>query len=74
MSYQLNKVGRDWQTQDGQDFIAINAKRYVPALDLGDGTILTENLAILAYIATARASFSPKTALIAGAPWRRWPS
>jgi glutathione S-transferase len=51
MSYQLNKVGRDWQTQDGQAFIAINAKRYVPALDLADGTILTETLAILTCIA-----------------------
>ncbi|NKI71592.1 glutathione S-transferase [Collimonas pratensis] len=45
------KVGRDRRTDDGADFNLINSKGYTPALDLGDGTILTENLAILVYIA-----------------------
>lgn len=49
--HQLIKVGRDRRTEDGRDFNLINAKGYTPALDLGDGTILTENLAILAWIA-----------------------
>jgi glutathione S-transferase len=51
MSYQLVKVGRDKQTDDGRDFKAINPKGYTPALELDDGRILTESLAILAYIA-----------------------
>lgn len=49
--HRLVKVGRDRLTPDGGDFTLINTKGYTPALDLGDGTILTENLAILLYIA-----------------------
>lgn len=49
--HRLVKVGRDRRTDDGADFNLINSKGYTPALDLGDGTILTENLAILVYIA-----------------------
>lgn len=45
------KVSRDKQTDDGRDFNLINPKGYIPALELDDGTILTESLAILAYIA-----------------------
>jgi glutathione S-transferase len=49
--YQLVKVGRDKQTDDGRVFKTINSKGYTPALELDDGSILTESLAILAYIA-----------------------
>lgn len=51
LPHRLVKVGRDRLTEDGRDFNLINPKGYTPALDLGDGTILTENVAILAYIA-----------------------
>ena len=44
-------MGRDKQTDDGRDFRTINPKGYTPALDLDDGAILTESVAILAYIA-----------------------
>ncbi len=50
-SYQLVKVGRDKRTEDGRDFNTINGKGYTPALQLEDGTVLTESLAILAYLA-----------------------
>ena len=34
-------------TEDGSDFFAVNPKGYVPALQLDDGTILTEGPAIV---------------------------
>lgn len=40
-------------TQDGADFWKISAAGYVPALELDDGTILTEGPAIVQYIADA---------------------
>ena len=38
------------RTAGGADYWAINPKGSVPALDLGDGQVLTENAAILQYI------------------------
>jgi len=39
------------QTETGSDFLAINPKGYVPALELKDGTVLTEGPAIVQFIA-----------------------
>jgi glutathione S-transferase len=39
------------RTSDGQDYRAINPKGYVPALELADGTVLTEGPAIVQYLA-----------------------
>ncbi len=36
---------------DGRHLIDVNPKGYVPVLELDDGTLLTENVAILQYIA-----------------------
>lgn len=37
--------------EDGSDFKAVNPKGYVPALLLDDGSLLTENAALLQYVA-----------------------
>ncbi len=52
LSAQLVRVDlRSGTTQDGADFRAINGKGYVPALELPDGTLLTEGPAIVQYLA-----------------------
>lgn len=38
------------RTEGGDDFRAINRKGYVPTLKLDDGSVLTENAAILQYL------------------------
>lgn len=38
--------------QDGSDYLPVNPNGYVPALILDDGMLLTENVAILDWIAT----------------------
>ena len=40
------------KTETGADFKAINPKGYVPALQLDDGTLLTEGTAIVLWIAS----------------------
>lgn len=44
---------------DGADYRAIYPLALVPALQLGDGTLLTENIAVLAYIASMGAGAGP---------------
>ena len=57
----LREAGRPFESEDvdlqskrtaaGANFSAINPKGYVPALQLDTGELITENLAVLDYIA-----------------------
>lgn len=52
LKFELVKVDhRTKRTADGLDFSEVNPKRYVPALRLDNGEVLTENIAVLLYIA-----------------------
>ena len=50
--FELDKVDRNTKiSQSGVNYSQLNAKSYVPALQLDDGTLLTEGAAIAMYLA-----------------------
>jgi len=52
LPFELVKVDRRTRkAADGLDYDEVNPKGYVPALALDDGEVLTENVAVLQYIA-----------------------
>lgn len=52
LPYTLERVNlRDHKTASGVEYASINAKGYVPALELDDGELLTEGPAIVQYVA-----------------------
>lgn len=68
LPYELVKVDlKAKQTEDGGDYTAINPKGYVPALELDEGGVLTENIAVLSYIAATAGKLEPQQGL---AHWR----
>jgi len=61
-SFDIEKVdGATYKTETGADFYQIHRKGYVPALQLKDGEVLTEGVAILQFLAdsSARNELSP---------------
>jgi len=51
LNLQLEKVDlKTHRTAAGADFMLINPKGYVPALELDDGSLLTENTAVLPFL------------------------
>ncbi|MGZ6016420.1 MAG: glutathione transferase GstA [Phenylobacterium sp.] len=52
LPFDLAKVDlKTHMTEDGRDYMMINPKGYVPALAFDDGQLLTENIAILSWVA-----------------------
>ena len=52
LPFTLHKVDlKNKKLESGEDFNTVNAKGYVPALVLDDGTLLTEGAAIVQYVA-----------------------
>lgn len=50
--YSLEKTDtKTGRTEGGADYAAVNPRGYVPALQLVDGTVITENVAILQFLA-----------------------
>ena len=47
------------RTDDGRDYLQINPKGYVPALEFDDGQVLTENIAILSWVADKAPKLAP---------------
>ncbi|MBB4019465.1 glutathione S-transferase [Chelatococcus caeni] len=61
-------------TETGADYRAVNPKGYVPALELDDGTILTENPAILQFLADThpQAGLAPAYGTLERARLQEW--
>ena len=64
LPYKLLSINREKRTEEGRDFLLINPKGYIPTLEMNDGTILTENQIILAYIAEQSGKLVPDDSIL----------
>jgi len=72
---ELQKVNtKDKSMEGGGDFRSINAKGYVPALDLGNGQVLTEGPAIVQYLADQKpeSGLAPKAGTLERYRLQEW--
>lgn len=53
LDFTAEKVDGAEETESGADYLTINPKGQVPALQLDDGSLLTEGVAIVQYRRTA---------------------
>lgn len=62
------------KTEQGADYLAINPKGYVPALELDDGELLTEGPAIIQYVAdlVPAKELAPAAGTLARARLQEW--
>lgn len=64
LAFEHEKVDlRAKRTESGADFTAINPKGYVPTLVLDDGEVLSENIAMLDWIAQQAPALAPSGAM-----------
>jgi len=60
ITYELERVDlKTKRTEGGEDYLKVNPKGYVPALKFDDGEVLTENIAILSYLAERSGTLMP---------------
>jgi glutathione S-transferase len=66
------KAGK--KTQTGADYVSINPKGYVPALELDDGQVLTEGAVIVQYIADLKpeTKLAPPNGTLARVRLQEW--
>jgi glutathione S-transferase len=75
LPFEAVKVDTDaGTTEDGSDYRAVNPKGYVPALEIAPGTVITENPAILQYLAdqVPQAGLAPMTGKIERIRLQEW--
>ncbi len=75
LAFNASKVDTEAGLTDiGADYRAFNPKGYVPALELDDGTVLTENPAILQFLADAHpeAALAPANGTLERARLQEW--
>lgn len=75
LPYELVKVDiRAKKTADGSDFLKINPKGYVPALELDNGEVLAEGPVIVQYLADLKpeAGLAPKAGTLDRARMQEW--
>lgn len=75
LTYDSVKVDTETgRTESGGDYRRINPKGYVPALELDSGEVLTENPAILQFLAdsNSKANLAPPTGTLQRARLQEW--
>jgi glutathione S-transferase len=75
LSIELKRVDTKAKTvEGGGDYLKVNARGYVPALELDDGEILTEGPAIVQYLADLKpaAGLVPRTGTFARYRLQEW--
>ncbi|HEY8077785.1 MAG TPA: glutathione transferase GstA [Labilithrix sp.] len=75
VAFDLEQVDLETKrTKTGRDYWTVNAKGYVPALQLDSGEVLTENVAVLPYVADMRATrrLAPPYGTLARTRFTEW--